>query len=230
MKQQKAGILKGLASRVNLQLPKAVVFDFDGVVLDSLGTHISAWDNAAFVLFQLRLSDKLRKDIRGESTIDIAHMICADLRRKGAESALMLEKNKQLLLLGSDMKTISGLEEFLQELDDAKVPYGVASNAPYSFLKRCINELKLPFKTYLGRENVENPKPAPDLFLACAERLGFSGEELGQVIGFEDSLHGVQAIVSAGMISVGVCSTHPSQTLIAEGALFTIDSYFDLPL
>jgi HAD superfamily hydrolase (TIGR01509 family) len=229
MHQSETPYLDSLSEKVSLpRHPRAVVFDFDGVVLDSLGTHIEAWDNACFHLFQIRISAELKRSIRGEATIDIARMICAAVSRKGAESALMFEKNKQLLLLGSTMGVISGLQHLISDLQRVAIPFGVASNAPYAFLKRCITEMQLPFLTYLGRETVVNPKPAPDLFIACAERLGVSESDFDSVVCFEDSLHGVQAILSAGMRPVGISSNHGKDILISEGALLALNDYNDL--
>jgi RimJ/RimL family protein N-acetyltransferase len=78
----------------------------------------------------------------------------------------------------------------------------IASSSPASSIEEVMDTLKIKqyFKGYISGMQVSNPKPAPDIFLAAAEKLGLKPEEC---IVIEDSANGVNAADSAGMISIG---------------------------
>jgi beta-phosphoglucomutase-like phosphatase (HAD superfamily) len=69
-------------------------------------------------------------------------------------------------------------------------------------------------------------KPAPDIFLAAAGRLGADPK---RCVAFEDAANGVRAAVSAGMVVVGVTTNVPADVLRAEGARFTLADFSVLP-
>jgi len=101
-----------------------------------------------------------------------------------------------------------------------KIPYGIASNAPGAFVRQTVTKLGLQVPVVLGCEDVVDPKPAPDLYLLCAKRLGISIVDHGSVLVFEDSTHGIDAGVQAGMTAIGVMTQHDAATLKGAGASF----------
>src|SRR5690606_11421375 len=78
----------------------------------------------------------------------------------------------------------------------------------------------------VGAEQVERGKPAPDLFLEAARRLGC---EPSATLVFEDAVLGVQAGRAAGMVVCGVTTGESSEALLAAGAHFAIRDFTELP-
>src|SRR6185312_10909699 len=97
-------------------------------------------------------------------------------------------------------------------------PFGIASNSTKAFVTAALQGTGLPVPVVVTAEDVRRGKPEPDIFWACADRLGVAAGERGRVIVFEDSVHGLHAARSAGMIPVGVATEQTEKTLRKAGA------------
>jgi HAD superfamily hydrolase (TIGR01509 family) len=97
-----------------------------------------------------------------------------------------------------------GALELLERLIGAGVPVAVASNSQREFVQRTLSSAGLldgRFATVVSVEDVEHPKPAPDIYLEACRRLG---AEPGACVALEDSPTGVAAAAAAGMYVIGV--------------------------
>ncbi len=201
-----------------LQRPVAVLFDFDGVVVDSAPVHVDAWDATSLDVLGRRLDDNLRARILGHNSFAIARMICGrDDQKLIAE--LVERKRRELETAVSAMPVIPGVREYFARLNELKIPFGIASNSPRAFVADALAAVSLAASVVLGCEDAARPKPAPDLYLACAKRLGVSVADHRQILVFEDSTHGLAAVKAAGMVPMGIASQHPIDELLAAGAL-----------
>ena len=115
----------------------------------------------------------------------------------------------------------------LDRLRDGGMKLAVASSAPPANRKLVLDGLgwNERFDAVVASEGLRG-KPAPDVFLAAAERLGVPPEAC---IAFEDAVNGVQSAASAGMLVVGVTTNVPAATLASAGARFTIADFVSLP-
>ncbi len=206
---------------------KAVIFDFDGVVVDSLGAHLAAWDAAVDAIFGEIIPADLRSTLAGRSTTAIATLLAAHFG-KTQEANILADKKRRLLTeQGREILLLPGARTLMELLSGQNVPFGIASNAPRAFVADMVRIHQLHVQVALGVEDALRPKPAPDLFLNCAHRLGISHRDHAEVVVFEDSLHGLEAAAAAGMYAVGLMTQHPAKQLQGAGARSTFANLQD---
>lgn len=208
-------------------IPPAVIFDFDGVIVDSLGSHLKAWELACVELFQITPAPELMLSVVGRSTTAIARILSMELG-KGHQAEQLADKKRKLISNDySLIELLPGVREYMKCLGEQNIPFGIASNAPRAFVKALGQAHKLPVNVMMGVEDAQRPKPAPDLFLACAQKLGVSVLKFDDVFVFEDSTHGIEAAVSAGMVPIGVRTQHADDVLRSAGAKHTVENLMD---
>ncbi len=196
----------------------AVIFDFDGVVVDSLGAHLSAWAEASQETFGEMIPEELLRTLPGRSTHAIATLLAGHFRAPGRAEALADTKRRLLSQRDTPIALLPGAAATMQHLRSQNIPFGIASNAPRAFVRALVDQHQLPVGVALGVEDAANPKPAPDLFLACASRLGIGHIVHPSTVVFEDSLHGLRAAQDAGMYPVGLQTQHSAPELRSAGA------------
>jgi HAD superfamily hydrolase (TIGR01509 family) len=186
-------------------LPAAVVFDNDGLLLDTE----SVWTRAEEDLFELRgteftPADKL--ELVGTSAAIAGGILERRLGEPGRAGELIEELNELVVAeLEHGVEAMLGARELLERLQ-GRVPLGLVSNSPLRFVKRSIELARFEgfFDVVLSAHEVAAPKPAPDPYLEACRRLGVApGPE---VVALEDSPTGVAAARSAGLTVIGIPS------------------------
>jgi HAD superfamily hydrolase (TIGR01509 family) len=132
-------------------------------------------------------------------------------------------------VLDTELTAVPGIFEALDALDAAGIPTCVASSGTHERMRRTLGRTGL-YDRFDGRifsaSEVEHGKPAPDLFLHAATKMGAEPEACAVV---EDSAHGVQAARSAGMRAFGYAgSVTPGHCLAGPGTV-VFDDMRDLP-
>jgi beta-phosphoglucomutase len=200
----------------------ALLFDLDGVLVDSMPMHTEAWQ-----LYLERLGIEqpyLAERMHGKRNSElVSELIGRDLTPDVVfEHGAAKERLFRELILAADLARfrVSGLEEFLAQYEG--VPMAVASNAEPANIDFVLDELHLRkyFPVTVNGSEVRRPKPFPDVYLKAAERLGIKP---ANCIVFEDSPTGVAAGVAAGMRVVGV-ETTPT---VFEGIAYKIHDFRD---
>lgn len=187
---------------------KAIIFDMDGVLLDSerLWPEIEferyrkllpGWtmDNHK-LLTGLSLDDSYRM-FTGKFGLDMTWEEYDGFYRKMAREVYLQRTSYY-----------PGAREMLEELVDLGIPIALATSSPNYWLEIIYERFPLDeyFEVLLGADDVGGiGKPAPDLYLLAAERLGFSHEEC---VAIEDSYNGVLAAHRAGMFPIGFRNGH----------------------
>ncbi len=203
----------------------AVIFDMDGVIIDSNPFHkISLRQFCAQHGYHLSDEELLNK-IYGRTNNDWIRNLFGDLPK---ERILELGEEKEALfrdLYKDEIKPLAGLEDFLKLLESQKITKAIGTSAPRSNVDFCLNSthLKKYFQTILDQSDVEHGKPNPEIYLKVAKRIGFDPK---QCIVFEDSLSGVEAAQRAGSKVVGVTTTHTHEEL--NHTDFVIDDFTGL--
>ena len=184
----------------------ALIFDLDGVVVDSMPVHTLAWER---YLERLGIhSPEIVAQMHGRRNDEIVRMFVdsntaeAVVHGHGAAKEQLFRD-----LIGADLAShlVPGLGEFLTSA--AGTPLGVASNAEPAnvnfVLDFVLNEaaLRTHFQVVADGTAVERDKPFPDIYLHVAERLGVRAENC---VVFEDSPVGILAARRAGMRVVGL--------------------------
>lgn len=201
--------------------PLGFLFDFDGVVADSISLHLRAWDLACEEIFGSALSPERRQRIVGMATREIVELLCSDWAAPHRGTALGQLKRDRLAEMRADVPLLPGARGAFALLDRLGLPYGIASNAPVAFIEKVLAKENISIATIIGIENSGRPKPFPDPFLACAKALGLSFGQHGETVVFEDSIHGLKAARTAGMIPVGLQTQHSDSYLKQHGAQIT---------
>ena len=182
----------------------AVVFDNDGLLLDTE----EAWTRAEEQLFERHGSSftiEHKRALIGSSRSTAAGMLEAMLGRLGAGEELVDELHELVMeeaLAGAPPRP--GALELLGALSAAGLPLGLASNSTREFVDRVLGlsgVLDGQFEVVVTADDVERPKPAPDLYLAACGALGTAPERTAAL---EDSPPGVAAAVAAGLFVVAV--------------------------
>lgn len=187
-------------------LPAAVIFDNDGLLLDTE----SVWTRAEEDLFERRgleftPADKL--ELVGTSAAIAGGILERRLGEPGRAGELIEELNELVVAeLEHGVEAMLGARELLERLGGRGVPLGLVSNSPLRFVQRSIELAGFEghFKVILSAHEVAAPKPAPDPYLEACRRLGV--EAGPEVIALEDSPTGVAAARAAGLTVIGVPS------------------------
>ncbi len=187
---------------------KAVIFDLDGVIVDTAKFHFMAWKALSDEL-GLFFDEAVNERLKGVSRMKSFEII---LEVNGAQDRFTEEEKEEYIKKKNDLyvsfvKTLTpedmlpGVAAFIGRARAAGIKTAVASvskNAP--LVLECLRAADM-FDYVADAAKVEKSKPAPDIFLVCAEALGVAPADC---IGVEDAQAGIEAIKAAGMFSVGI--------------------------
>ena len=198
--------------------PAAVIFDFDGTLLDSEKAHLRAYQELGQTLGYEISDEEYFADFVGKTDLEILGYMIKQSGQNMSLEVLFEQKKHYFMtyLQTGEVTPIAGVVDFVTDLTDQGLPLAIASNAVFPEIEVGVALLGLQdcFRVILSVESTSNGKPAPDIYLMAAERLGV---EPKSCLVYEDSLTGIQAAVSAGMrvIAVGNVS---NEKLIQAGA------------
>jgi HAD superfamily hydrolase (TIGR01509 family) len=184
--------------------PDAVVFDNDGLLLDTE----SVWTRAERDLFDRRGQDFTPADkleLVGTSAKIAGEILERRLQEPGRAAELIDEMNELVVAeLERGVEAMVGARDLLYALKEKGTPIGLVSNSPLAFVQRSLEIVGFDdrFDAVVSAHEVAAPKPAPDPYLEACRRLGV--EPGPGVIALEDSPTGVAAARAAGLTVIGV--------------------------
>lgn len=192
--------------------PRAVVFDCDGILLDTQ----ALWDRAIDDLLADRGTPFAPAEASALVGRTVEHVVLAVATRVGEDPhAVGHELGKRYrTFLGQNIPVLPGARELVEAVRE-KMPVAVASNSPRRFLVDNLERTDLlPLIDHVvGADDVEEGKPAPDLYLRACELLG---EEPAECLAFEDSDTGALSARAAGLRLVAapiIPGQHPEADL-----------------
>jgi HAD superfamily hydrolase (TIGR01509 family) len=198
------------------RLPDAVVFDNDGLLLDTE----SVWTRAEEDLFErhgVAFTPAHKRELIGKSGAMAAELLEGWLEKPGRGAALMEELDELVVAeLEHGVEAMVGARDLLERLKAQGTPIGLVSNSPLAFVLRslAIVGFEAIFDVVISAHEVAAPKPAPDPYLEACRRLGV--EPGPGVIALEDSPTGVAAARAAGLTVIGVPSVDGIELLEAH--------------
>ncbi|TDH21482.1 HAD family phosphatase [Segetibacter sp. 3557_3] len=201
----------------------AVLFDMDGVIVDSNPYHKKAFEQF-FEEHEVSLSDEeLKTHVYGRTNKEIMPYVFKD--DYTPEKGEVWADEKEALfrdLYKSDIEPVKDLVPFLQQLRAANIKTAVGTSAPRANLDFVLDALAIReyFDALLDSTDVISGKPDPEIYLNSAQKLGI---DPSACIVIEDSLAGVQAGLSAGMKVIGITTTHTPEEL--ANTHLVIDDY-----
>lgn len=208
-------------------LLQGAVFDLDGTLVDNIAFHAEAFRVLGERL-GLAMDDATFQSFNGLKNADIFPRWLGRELTPGESAALADEKEATYrALYAPKLVAHRGAPELLERLRRAGVKLAVASSAPPANRTMVLDGLGWTerFDAVVASEGLRG-KPAPDVFLAAAERIGV---EPSACVAFEDAVNGIEAAAAAGMVVVGVTTNVPAAALVAAGARFAIADFVTLP-
>jgi HAD superfamily hydrolase (TIGR01509 family) len=198
---------------------KAVIFDLDGVLIDSEPLHANA-DNQLLVESGINVpldyfdrfvgwtNKAMWEQIKKEYPLTLSYE-----ELTGRQMMLKLK-----LLQEMHFEPVSGIPELLEALKRNHIPMAIASSSPRQFIEAVIDKIRIEkyFISWISGEEVMRSKPEPDIFLKAAELLKVNPQDC---IVIEDSESGTIAAKRAGMKCIGYRNPNSGQQDLAEADL-----------
>lgn len=187
------------------------IFDLDGTLVDTMPLHYRAWDEAMRTVgLQCPLDEELFYSLGGVPTLKVADLIAQHYGLKIDAHAVFDHKESLFKALQKDAKLIEPVVTFARVAAKTH-PVSVASGGPRDIVRRSLELAGLAalFQVVITPEDVEHGKPAPDMFLLAAKRMGVPPE---RCLVFEDAEPGMRAAEAAGMKWVRVPSRRKVKT------------------
>ncbi|MCM0610237.1 MAG: HAD family hydrolase [Ideonella sp. WA131b] len=206
--------------------PSLVIFDCDGVLVDSeLLSHSVLREMIAEFGVDLTLEETL-EHFMGTSTEKCLEVLNSLVGQSAPADFFHQFRTRTFAAFARDLTSVQGAPELLAALH---VPYCVASNGPREKMRFTLGHtglLPLVEGRLFSAQDVARPKPAPDLFLNAAASLG---AQASSCVVIEDSPTGVAAARAAGMVVYGFAAMGQSKKLFQAGAQLVFGSMSELP-
>lgn len=200
-----------------------VIFDFDGVIVDSHPAHMQSWKE--FLLSKgKKITDADLSFVRkGAKREEILRHFLGELTTEQVAS-YGAEKDRLFQAHASEVKLVRGFTEFLLQLDKAALPSAVATSGSRRRVEQALQAFNIRdhFRALITAEDVEKGKPDPALFLLAAQTLQV---EARRILVFEDAIAGVVAAKSAGMKCIGIAANGRELDLKRAGANLVVEDF-----
>ncbi|WP_400079929.1 HAD family hydrolase [Winogradskyella sp. R77965] len=190
---------------------KAVLFDMDGVIVDTEPLHRKAY-HQMFGDVNIEVDSNLYESFTGQSTINICKRLVEHFNLNDSPEYLMGLKRKNYKYLfenDDELALIDGVLDLIKEYYANGVKLVVASSASMNGINQIFERFDLN-KYFMGKfsgADLKKSKPHPEIFLKAAEH---TGHHKSQCMVIEDSTNGIKAAYAAGIFCAGFKSIHSS--------------------
>lgn len=195
--------------------PLAVIFDMDGVIVDSNPYHKIALRQFCEKHGYHLSDEELKSRIFGRTNKDWLMNLFNE--KVTSQQIKEFEEEKESLfrkIIAPHIQPMKGLIPFLETLEKQKIPRAVATSAPPTNVQFTLEKTgtKKYFQVVVDGDMVENSKPHPEIYLKTIAAIHFPAEKC---IVVEDSLSGITAGRAAGCKVIGITTTHTREELSA---------------
>jgi beta-phosphoglucomutase len=207
----------------------AVIFDMDGVLVDSAEAHRRAWQQLGDEIGTPFTAERFRQTFGMRN----ASIIPAWLGEVSPQRFAALDQRKEalyrLLVRQGAIRIYRRIPQLFVELRRHGAGLAIASSGPRANVELLIDTMGAHdlIDAAIAAEDVTHGKPHPEAFLKAAERLQVAPRRCAVI---EDSVHGIEAAKRAGMVAVAVLTSTPRAVLAAAGADLIVDEVGDVPL
>jgi len=180
---------------------KALIFDLDGTLANSMPAHLAAWQKVG-ADFGFSYSEQELLQYAGKSGDAIASIIKEQKQLDTAPEVLVEAKEQNFLQSLNQVEPIKPIARLVQKYHQ-QIPMSVGTGSFRHVAEKILTQIGLAdlFSVVVTADDVEAHKPAPDTFLKCAEAMGVHAENC---MVFEDAELGFQAAEKAGMFYIDV--------------------------
>ena len=187
---------------------RAMLFDMDGVLVDSEPIHFKA-RKKTLARYGLTIEDG---ELYGYQSTSMETFIAGINKTRGVsidekEAAEFQKLDFKEVFDEFELEAIDGIPEYLERLDELKVPMAIASSSSPALIREVTRRLGIAgyFCEMVSGDEVERPKPDPCVYLTAAKKIGV---EPSSCVVLEDSRNGVLSAKAAGMLCIGFRSPH----------------------
>lgn len=206
---------------------KAVIFDMDGVIIDSEPMHARA-AQLALQRFGVETTIDYAYGFIGSTTYHMCERMVMDFNLEPTVDELYRANDdmKQYLLQTEGHTVIPYIIDLIIDLHNNGLKLIIASSSPSAAIEEVMNSLNIRsyFTGYVSGMMVNNPKPAPDTFLKAAEQLGVLPNEC---LVIEDSKNGVNAAHAAGMPCIGYINPNSGKQDLSK-ATYLVEGFEEI--
>ncbi|MBP84493.1 MAG: glycoprotease [Verrucomicrobiales bacterium] len=205
--------------------PLGVVFDLDGVLIDSHDQHESSWFTLAKEIGKPMTKELFKESFGMRNEMCIPNVF--EWSHNEAEIKELGERKEELyreLLISRNLDPLPGVLDLVENLKRSGIPISLGSSTSRKNIEVCFQSTGLDSyfgSHYTGAEDVARGKPNPDVFLRAAEKIE---REPANCLVIEDAHVGVEAGLAAGMKVIAVTTTHPSESFANSGAHLIVGS------
>ncbi len=189
-----------------------VIFDMDGVLIDTGAYHMQAWSDVVVGAGYVFDEDLFRSTFGMQNYQILPIMFNRPVSEQEVEELSLWKEERFRELIAGDLEFSPGVESLLVSLRQAGVKTAVGTSAPRKNLEFIMENLKAEayFDATVAGEDVARGKPAPDTFVCAAGKLGLP---VADCIVIEDAIIGVEAAHAGGMKVIAVTATYPRESL-----------------
>ena len=188
---------------------KAVIFDMDGVIINSEPMHNKAYHDM-FNEVGINVSSELYESFTGQSTINICKRLCDYFNLEESPETLVALKRKhykQFFESNSELALIDGVLDLIKDYHSNGLKLVLASSAAMTSINQIFDRFDLNkyFIEKFSGGDLKQSKPHPEIFIKAAEATGFTNDACMVI---EDSTNGIKAAKAANIFCVGYDSFH----------------------
>lgn len=178
-----------------------LIFDMDGTLADTMPTHFVAWSQT-LKKYGIHFSEERFYALGGVPAVDIIILLAKEQGQSIDAAAVAIEKEVLFEALVGEVQPVQEVKAIAERHRDY-LPMAVATGSPMWVAEKILTALGIRewFRAVVTADCVENPKPAPDVYLKAAQGIGVDPQRCHA---FEDTALGVQAAARAGMTVVDI--------------------------
>lgn len=217
-----------ITSASSTRTVQSVVFDLDGVIIDSHPAHRRAWQVFLRTMGKDIAEHELDFILEGRKRRDILRHFLGD-----ASDDELTEygrrKDRFFQQISLEVNPIPGVIDFIVRLRQQRIPLGIATSASKARTASTLKRLRLSdhFDVVVTGDDVLEGKPDPAVYNLVCSRLG---SDTGSSFAIEDAVSGIRAAKGAGLHCIGVSDSRCEEKLRAAGADHVIENFVGLSL
>jgi sugar-phosphatase len=200
---------------------KAIIFDLDGVIIDSNPAIVAFWNHWSNHFGFNLTQDMILQFVYGRKVTATIEGLFSFTTK---EQQTAIKEAGYVFDAAMHPTGIEGVQDFVQTLKALDFPRGVATSSHKERMEQMLVRIGLPnhFEYSITAHDVKMGKPDPEPYLKMAAKLGL---EPSSCLVFEDAISGVQSAIAAGMTCIGIGNQLTAESLQVVGAKEVIENF-----
>ena len=200
-----------------------IIFDFDGVIVDSHPVHLQAWKTLFSSMNKEVRDDELSFVLEGAKREEILRHFLGDLSQEQIKSC-GAEKERLFRARAGELRMVCGIDQFLAQVEAAGLPIALATSGSRARVEYTLErfDLRGRFCAIVTGDDVPKGKPDPAIFHLAARGMQIDAES---ILVCEDAVSGVVAAKAAGMKCLAIAANGRRAKLQDAGADLVIENF-----